>query len=512
MLFLIGVILLLIYFWFKKKYSYWADRGVPSIPGKFPFGNIGDLGRKIHTSDLFKKMYDEHKGKGPGVGIYFITSPTFLITEPDLVKEVLVKNFDSFHDRGIFFNEKVDPLNENIFFLKGQRWKELRAKVTPIFTTGKIKMMFDTVANVADGLVDFLEPAARNREEVEVKEVLTSFTTEVISSVAFGLETKCLGNPDNQFRKVADMVFNPPKYMILKFLLMNSFPSLSKKLGLRTHVKEMTDFFIGVVKDNIEYREKNNVERKDFLQLLIQIKNSEIGMSLNEIAANSFIFLLAGMETSSSVASFTLFELALNQDIQDRLRQEIEEVLSRHDDNMTYDAIMEMKYLDMVFNESLRRYPVVDTHVRKCSKEFKIPNSNIVIPEDAMVLMCTNAFHNDERFFENPTKFDPERFSEQNVKKHNPFAYLPFSKFNYNTFLWFQSNLYLIFFLLGEGPRICIGLRFGTLQTKIVLAKLLIKYKFSVGPKAPIPMKFSPSAAFQSPVGGMWLKIEKVDD
>jgi len=151
---------------------------------------------------------------------------------------------------------------------------------------------------------------------------------------------------------------------------------------------------------------------------------------------------------------------------------------------------MEMKYLDMVFNESLRKYPVVDLHVRKCSKEFKIPNSEITIPENTMIFMSTNAFHNDERFFENPSKFDPERFNEENVKKLNPFAYLPFS----------------------EGPRICIGLRFGTMQTKIVLVKLLRKYKFSPGTRTPIPMKFSPSSAFQSPVGGMWLKIEKINE
>lgn len=420
--------MILIYFWFLKKFSYWNERGVPSIPGKIPFGSIGEMGRKVHTSDLFKKMYDEHKGKGPGVGLYFMTQPVFLITEPDLVKEVLVRNFESFYDRGIYHNEKVDPLSNNLFFTKGQHWRDLRVKLSPTFTSGKIKMMFDTVSKVCDRMIEYLDPPASNSQEIEIKEVLTAFTTEVISSVAFGVETKCLGNPDNNFKKVAEMVSNPPKWMIVKFMFMTSFPNLALKLGLRAHQKELTEFFMGVIKSSLEYRESNNIERKDFLQLLIQIKNSEAGMSLNEIAANCFIFYFAGLETSASVASFTLYELALNQDIQDRLRQEIDEVLSKHDDDVTYDAIMEIKYLDMVFRESLRKYPVADTTVRKCCKDFDIPNSNITISENTMVLISSNALHNDDRFFDNPSKFDPERFTDENVKKIQPFSYIPFSK------------------------------------------------------------------------------------
>lgn len=185
---------------------------------------------------------------------------------------------------------------------------------------------------------------------------------------------------------------------------------------------------------------------------------------------------------------FTLYELALNQDVQDRLRKENQEILDKHDGEATYDAIMQMKYLDMVFNESMRKYPVVDTQFRQCSKDFKIPNSNLTIPKDTMIMISSSALHHDERFYDNPSKFDPERFTEENIKNRHPFAYIPFS----------------------EGPRICIGSRFGIMQTKIALVKLLKKFKFSPCDKTPIPMKFSPSAAFQSPLGGMWLKLEHV--
>jgi cytochrome P450 family 6 len=135
--------------------------------------------------------------------------------------------------------------------------------------------------------------------------------------------------------------------------------------------------------------------------------------------------------------TFTTYELALNQDIQDRLRDEINEVVEKHGGEVTYDAINEMKYLDMVFNESLRHYPIVDRQLRQCTKDFPIPNTKMVIPAGTGLLVPTAALHHDERYWKNPNKFDPERFNEENVKKIVPYTYLPFS----------------------EGPRQCIGLR-----------------------------------------------------
>lgn len=118
----------------------------------------------------------------------------------------------------------------------------------------------------------------------------------------------------------------------------------------------------------------------------------------------------------------------MNQDIQNRLRREIEEVLSNHDDVITYDGVMEMKYLEMVLNETLRMYPVNDTQFRKCAKDFKISRTKLTIPKDTLVMISSYALHRDERFFDKPNKFDPERFTDENIKKFHPFTYIPFSK------------------------------------------------------------------------------------
>lgn len=122
----------LVYLWFRKKFSFWKSRGFPSIAGKIPFGSVGEMGFSVHSSDLFKKYYDENKDKGPAFGLYFMTQPVIIPTDPELVKDILVRNFESFHDRGFYLNEKEDPLSGH---LVSERQKILVNFVTSEFST-----------------------------------------------------------------------------------------------------------------------------------------------------------------------------------------------------------------------------------------------------------------------------------------------------------------------------------------------------------------------------------------
>jgi cytochrome P450 family 6 len=112
--------------------------------------------------------------------------------------------------------------------------------------------------------------------------------------------------------------------------------------------KDVSEFLMGVVKDTVKYRELNNYSRPDFIQLLIDLKNSGDALTVEEIAAQCFVFFLSGFDTSATTQTFTLYERAKNQDIQERLREEICTVLSHHDDRLTYDTIKHLTYMDQV--------------------------------------------------------------------------------------------------------------------------------------------------------------------
>lgn len=139
--------------------------------------------------------------------------------------------------------------------------------------------------------------------------------------------------------------------------------------------------------------------------------------------------------------------------------------------------------------ETLRKHPPVASLHRAVSKDYTLPNGS-VIPVGTFVLLSTYAFHHSPELYLEPEKFDPERFTFENKSKRHPCAYLPF----------------------GEGPRNCVGLRFGLLQTKIGLATLLRRFKFSPCGKTQNPLEIDPISLVYVPKDEVWLKVENIFD
>lgn len=184
----------------------------------------------------------------------------------------------------------------------------------------------------------------------EIKEVLAQFTTDVIGNVIFGLELNTLDDPDSKFRKMGRRFFGRGSNLLIKMFFLTSFRSLAQKLRLKLIPTEISVFFKGIVEQTVEYRLKNKIERNDVMNLLLKAESEDGKLTMDELAAQCFVFFIAGFETSSSTSTFVLYNLALNQDIQEQLRDEIKEVLAGNDEKITYETMKEMKLLQMVIN------------------------------------------------------------------------------------------------------------------------------------------------------------------
>lgn len=192
-----------------------------------------------------------------------------------------------------------------IVFTDSPKWKPLRMKLTPTFTSGKMKMMFETVCDVGKKFVKTLdlESTAAVGNEIEIKDIAARFTTDVIGSCAFGLECNSLEDPKNDFRQKSKRMFDDPKYSRWFIELIMNFKNLARKFHITLSRVDLTDFFMQIVKDTVAHREKNNVLRNDFLHMLIQLKNTgalqgettSLGkLTIEEVAAQAMIFFLAG--------------------------------------------------------------------------------------------------------------------------------------------------------------------------------------------------------------------------
>ncbi|NP_001306576.1 probable cytochrome P450 6a14 [Solenopsis invicta] len=487
------VILYLIYRYVTADFNYWTSRGING-PKPVPFfGNVAKfmMGKKC-LGDVYKEIYDQYPTESV-VGIFRRTRPVLLLRDAKYIKQVLIKDFATFTDRNAFVYDKAEPMSMHLFRLDAVRWRPLRTRLSPTFTSGKLKDMFHLLLNCADYFEKYLDEKVPENGVVECKDLTSKFTVDVIGSCAFGLEMNALKEENNEFQKMGRYIFRSSPTVILKNTL-KEIPWFYKNFGHLIDDHEITKFMTDITRSTIEYRKQNNIHRHDFIDTLIDIKDNPDKLGFDNvtdefIAAQAFVFFAAGFETSSTTMSHAMYELALNQSIQDKVREEIKEVLNNSNGEILYDDIKKMTYLEKVFQETLRKYPPVMYLVRKPIKNYTFEGTKINLRKGQDVIIPIYAIQNDPNIYPDPEVFDPERFSPENMEQRNSMYYLPF----------------------GDGPRNCIGARFAVNQTKVGLIKVLMNYKLDVCEKTQIPVVLAPLSGlmFQT-THGIYVKLSKI--
>ncbi|XP_037941485.1 probable cytochrome P450 6a13 [Teleopsis dalmanni] len=367
----------------------------------------------------------------------------------------------------------------------------MRTKLTPTFSSGKIKSTFPTIVDVANTLVEVLgdmqnSPLYDIDVGIEIEDLISHYTTDVIGSVAFGLDCGTLKDPNSTFSDIIKKALNF-RHNMITVLLAYIFPKVARKLRLKTLTGEVSKFFLNLVRQTVTFREQTGTQRNDFLNLLMELRKSG-DLTMEEITAQAYVFFVAGHDTGSSTLTFCLYELALNQDIQNKARSEINEVLSAHKGVLTYEAMADMKYLLQIMYETTRKHAPTVFIARQTAEDYFVPNTDYVIEKGMTVLLPVDAIHHDPDLYPNPKLFDPERFTAAEIQKRHPMAYLAF----------------------GRGPRNCIGSRFGKMIVLAGLCLLLKNFKFSATKKTQIPIKSSMFTLLRASEEGVYLKVEKL--
>ncbi len=184
-----------------------------------------------------------------------------------------------------------------------------------------------------------------------------------------------------------------------------------------------------------------------------------------DVVATAMVMLVAGYDTTATTLSHCGYEVAMQPDVQNRLLDEIDEACAKcsDDENLDYEAIQGLQYLDMVLKETLRRHTPLDLISRGCVKDFQLPDTNITIKKGDEVHIPAIGIHLDDQYYPDPLKFNPENFNKENSAKRSPYTFLGF----------------------GQGPRACIGMRFALLEAKVALVSVLRRYKFQKCPQTP---------------------------
>lgn len=445
--FLLGsfVFLSTIAFWLNWHQNYFKSRNIPYVQSYPLLGAFASsiTSRVLLYENILKICNLPDVKNKPFFGIFVFHKPGLMIVDPELIKRILVKDFASFGNR-YMGSDVHDPLgNYALLTVKAPLWKTLRSKLSPFFSSGKLKQMYYLVDKISDNLNTAIHKKLGDGKGVDfdVRELTSLYTTDVIASCAYGVEANSLQNPNGEFRVAGKAIFARTLWRGFERTSFFMVPQLMKIFRFQAFSDTTTKFIKSTISFVMAEREKSGTKRNDLIDTLIEIKNQEDSLPMDVLMAQAAVFFSAGFETSSSTQTYGLHEIAKNENVQDRLRNEIKKMLKRTKGRVTYDELMnttEMPYLHQVVCETLRKYPVLPAVDRECinPQGYSLePFSDFVVPHGMPIFFPTYALHQDESNFPEPQMFDPERFSPENVDKIQPFTYLPF----------------------GTGPRNCVG-------------------------------------------------------
>ncbi|CAH0717159.1 unnamed protein product, partial [Brenthis ino] len=507
LLLLIGLIIIALYFYGTRNYSYWQKKGVKFEKPLIFFGsNLKPFIDNVSVSERFAALYREYPNE-KFVGFYEANNPAILIRDPELIKHVLINDFRHFHFRGLHPHKTViEPLLRNLFTADGDVWKLMRQKLTPTFSSGKLKAMFPLIVERTEKLAKIADSIAETQEEVDVRELMARYTTDFIGACGFGIDSAALNEENSDFRKLGKRIFTITKRDHLVSLMKRMAPETFKHLHF--FVPEVEHKTVSIVRQIMSQRNYKPSGRNDFIDMLLELKQKGniVGESLDKknpdgtpqivelelddqlLAAQVFIFFAAGFETSSSASSFLLHMLAYHPEVQERCQKEVDEVLKKYDGQLCYDAIKDMKYLEMSFKESIRILPSPGFLIRKTTSKYTLPGTNVTLDKDMIVIMSTEAMSADEQYFENPEEFRPERFHPDNIDKIKKCTFMPF----------------------GDGPRSCIGERMGMMQSMAGVATVLQNFTVSPSRSTLRKPRIDPnSIVVQTIIGGLPLAMKR---
>ncbi|XP_058819694.1 cytochrome P450 9e2-like [Topomyia yanbarensis] len=518
---LLSIVTYLIYRWSTAAFNYFKQRNIPFIE---PIPLLGGLwpffSGKLHLADAVSQGYYTFPGSRFS-GLFTFHLPAYLIHDPALVKQITIKDFDHFSDRANDITPEVDPLlGRALVFSNGPRWKHGRMALSPAFTGSKTRNMFILLSNYADAAMQRLVRDAKGGKlEREMKDLFQRLGNDVMTSISFGVEIDSVHDPENEFFLRGKCLSSTSGIQGFKVFIMTLFPpKFLALLGIQIMPRDVTNFYERIISSSIEHREKNHIIRPDLIHLLMLARKNELGAETTDekfssagystveehyqtaekghikwtdmdITAAAASFFFGGIESTTTLLCFAVYELSLNKNVQEKLRAEIDLVRAElGNQKLTYESIQKMRYLDMVVTETLRKWPPFGALNRKCTKAYAMENADgtkVTVEEGQVVTFSIQAIQRDARYYPDPLRFNPERFSEENRSKLNPSAFLPF----------------------GSGPRNCIGSRLALMHAKCFLYYLLAYFVVEISPRTDVPMQLDKRSIGMNAKNGFWFEL-----
>ncbi|XP_076872865.1 cholesterol 24-hydroxylase-like [Brachyhypopomus gauderio] len=446
------------------------------IPGpprdNFLLGHLPTFRRETNSDRILNDVFLEWTEKyGSVYRINGFHSVSLVVSCPETTKEILMSpkySKDPFVYKGLFTlfglrflgNGLVTAMDHDVWY------KQCRI-MDPAFSSSYLRGLMETFNERAECLMQHLEEIAEEDTIANMHRLVNCVTLDVICKVAFGVDLDLLKNPDSPFPKAIELClqgmlhyFRDPFF---RFLPWNK----TKVQEIQDAVKLLRTTGAKWINQRRKAVENGEDVPKDILSQILKTAEElkDDGEEDYELMLDNFVtFFCGGRRTTTNQLSFAIMELGRHPEILKRAKEEVGDVLgTRHD--IHYDDLGKLTYLTQVLKETLRMYPTAPGTSRWLHEDMVI--SGFKIPAGCSIHFSSYITSRMEKFFKNPLKFDPERFHPNASKPY--FCYFPFAL----------------------GPRSCLGQTFSQMEAKVVLAKFLQRFDFSLVPGQSFDIKDS---------------------
>lgn len=395
-------------------------------------------------------FYDRLREHGDVVRFSIAGNEMATVLHPEHVEQVLVDEYESF-GKPEEMAESVEEFAQGVLLTEGEQWREQRTLLQPMFYRERVETYADAMSEYAATAADeWVEEG-----EIDAKEATSTYTLRVLGKTLLGVDTD---ERREAVRAGAEAIQERGRAKSLASELPGWLPLPSNR-RYRRGIEQFDDAVRGLVDE----RREQDGGGDDLLSLLLEAEYPD-GTSPDEreVRDQLMTFLFAGHETSALALTWTLYELGRKPAVADRLHSEVDDVLAG--DRATLTDLPDLEYTEQVVRETLRRYPPAAVVFRKTREDVEIGGYRV--PEGTTLTVPQFRVHTDERWWDDPETFDPDRWA--GAKAGDPgdtpgdrpeYAYFPF----------------------GGGPRHCIGMRFAMLELQLALATFAKRFAVSHG-------------------------------
>ena len=414
----------------------------PSSPGKPFVGHLLEFRRD--PPKLLSALAREH-----GDLVHFKLGPQdiYLLNHPDFIRDVLVTHNRNFvKSRGLQMAKKF--LGESLLTSEGEFHRRQRRLAQPAFHRQRI----NAYANAMTDHAKRTRERWLDGETLDIWQEMMRLTLAIVGKTLFDADVESeapeIGKALTDVMQLFERITNPLSGLLDKLPLPGNIRWLKAKRRLDSTIYRI-----------INERRASGEDRGDLLSMLLLAQDEEGdggSMTDEQLRDEAMTLFVAGHETTANALTWTWYLLSQHPNVEAKLHEEIETVLAGK--LPTAADVARLSYTEMVFAEAMRMYPPAWTLGRRVLTDYQI--GQYVVPAESIVLMSPWVMHHDQRFFPDPFKFDPERWTAEAREARPKFSYFPF----------------------GGGPRVCIGEQFAWMEGALLIATIAQQWKMRLAP------------------------------